>query len=175
VGGGKTRRARSAREAGAKVFVTGSTGLLGNNLVRQLLERGFDVVGLVRSEEKARRMFGETKAVFVKGDMLDVARFAPAIDGCVAVFHTAAYFRNLSATTRALDGSTFARLRLDEADRAACAGSSTSRAAPSLKPDGRPATGHPGPTPKPLLPGAGRGRRRSAPGSSGMEPRNPPG
>ena len=76
-----------------RVFVTGSTGLLGNNLVRLLLERGFDVVGLVRSEEKAKRMFGETKARFVKGDMRDVAGFAAAMDGCEAVFHTAAYFR----------------------------------------------------------------------------------
>ena len=76
-----------------KVFVTGSTGLLGNNLVRLLLDRGFDVVGLVRSEEKAMRMFGESKARFVKGDMRDVAGFAPAMDGCGAVFHTAAYFR----------------------------------------------------------------------------------
>ncbi len=76
-----------------KVLVTGSTGLLGNNLVRLLLDRGFDVVGLVRSEEKARRMFGKTKARFVKGDMLDVAGFASAMDGCEAVFHTAAYFR----------------------------------------------------------------------------------
>ncbi len=76
-----------------KIFVTGSTGLLGNNLVRLLLDRGFDVVGLVRSEEKAKRMFGETKAHFVKGDMRDVAGFAPAMEGCEAVFHTAAYFR----------------------------------------------------------------------------------
>ena len=76
-----------------RVFVTGSTGLLGNNLVRLLLDRGFDVVGLVRSEEKAKRMFGRTKAHFVKGDMRDVAGFAPAMDGCEAVFHTAAYFR----------------------------------------------------------------------------------
>lgn len=76
-----------------KVFVTGSTGLLGNNLVRLLMDRGFDVVGLVRSEEKAKRMFGETKAHFVKGDMRDVAGFAPAMEGCEALFHTAAYFR----------------------------------------------------------------------------------
>src|SRR5512134_1184503 len=76
-----------------KVFVTGSTGLLGNNLVRLLLDRGFDVAGLVRSPEKAKRMFGESKARFVKGDMLDVAGFASALDGCEALFHTAAYFR----------------------------------------------------------------------------------
>ena len=42
-----------------KVFVTGSTGLLGNNLVRALIARGHEVVGLVRSEEKGRRLLGD--------------------------------------------------------------------------------------------------------------------
>jgi len=76
-----------------KVFVTGSTGLLDNNLVRLLEQRGFDVVGLVRSEEKAKRSLGDLKATFVKGDLRDVAGFGAAMDGCAAVFHTAAYFR----------------------------------------------------------------------------------
>ena len=76
-----------------KVFVTGSTGLVGNNLARALEAKGFDVVGLVRSEEKGKRLLGDTNATLVKGDMLDVPGFADALDGCEAVFHTAAYFR----------------------------------------------------------------------------------
>ncbi len=76
-----------------KVFVTGSTGLVGNNLVRALEAQGFDVVGLVRSEEKGKRLLGDTNATLVKGDMLDVPGCADALDGCEAVFHTAAYFR----------------------------------------------------------------------------------
>src|ERR1700752_879292 len=76
-----------------KAFVTGSTGLLGNNLVRMLVERGDQVVGLVRSEEKGRRLLGDVDATLVRGDMRDVAGFAAALDGCEAVFHTAAYFR----------------------------------------------------------------------------------
>ena len=74
-----------------RVFVTGATGLLGNNLVRHLREQGHDVVGLVRSPEKARWLLGDTS--WVEGDMRDVAGFAAALDGCDAVFHTAAYFR----------------------------------------------------------------------------------
>jgi len=35
-----------------KAFVTGSTGLLGNNLVRLLVERGYDVKALARSRLK---------------------------------------------------------------------------------------------------------------------------
>jgi dihydroflavonol-4-reductase len=76
-----------------KAFVTGSTGLLGNNLVRLLLERGFEVAGLVRSEEKGKRLLGDTGTRLVKGDMRDVPGFADALEGCGAVFHTAAYFR----------------------------------------------------------------------------------
>jgi dihydroflavonol-4-reductase len=76
-----------------KVFVTGSTGLLGNNLVRRLELAGHGVVGLVRSEAKGRRLLGDTRAILVEGDMRAVQAFAPALDGCEAVFHTAAYFR----------------------------------------------------------------------------------
>src|SRR5262245_22362257 len=76
-----------------RAFVTGATGLLGNNLVRALLARGFEVRGLVRSLEKGRALLGDTSVRLVQGDMLDVAGFASAIDGCDYVFHTAAYFR----------------------------------------------------------------------------------
>src|SRR5690349_9143977 len=76
-----------------KAFVTGSTGLLGVNLVRLLRERGHEVRALVRSPEKARRLLGDTGAQVVAGDLEDVDAFAPALGGCDVVFHTAAYFR----------------------------------------------------------------------------------
>lgn len=41
----------------SQVFVTGSTGLLGNNLVRQLLHRGFAARALARSRAKAELQF----------------------------------------------------------------------------------------------------------------------
>jgi len=76
-----------------KVFVTGSTGLLGNNLVRQLLAAGHEVTGLTRRAEKFERMLGDTAATAVVGDMTDVQGFADAMAGADAVVHTAAYFR----------------------------------------------------------------------------------
>ena len=76
-----------------KAFVTGATGLLGNNLVRALHAAGHSVRALVRSPEKAARVLGDSGAEVVAGDMEDVAAFAPALDGCDVVFHTAAYFR----------------------------------------------------------------------------------
>ncbi|QOT80389.1 SDR family oxidoreductase [Cupriavidus basilensis] len=76
-------------------FVTGATGLLGNNLVRELQGRGVAVKALVRSEQKARQQFGDLAGVeFVVGDMADVKAFAPAMHGCDVVFHTAAFFRD---------------------------------------------------------------------------------
>lgn len=76
-----------------RAFVTGSTGLLGNNLVRILLAAGYDVLALARSKEKAQLQLGDTAARVVVGDMEDVAAFAAALDGVDVLFHTAAYFR----------------------------------------------------------------------------------
>jgi len=76
-----------------RAFVTGSTGLLGNNLVRTLLAAGYEVLALARSKEKAQRQLGDTAARVVVGDMEDVAGFASALDGVDVLFHTAAYFR----------------------------------------------------------------------------------
>jgi dihydroflavonol-4-reductase len=76
-----------------RTFVTGGTGLLGNNLVRELLARGHQVGVLVRSPEKASRTFGALPVEIVQGDMEDVAGFAAALEGVEVLFHTAAYFR----------------------------------------------------------------------------------
>ncbi|QZP32834.1 SDR family oxidoreductase [Pseudomonas sp. DR48] len=75
-------------------FVTGATGLLGNNLVRALLKRNIKVKALVRSVEKARKQFGNLPVEFIEGDMLNVDAFSHALQGCDALFHTAAYFRD---------------------------------------------------------------------------------
>ncbi len=76
-----------------RTFVTGSTGLLGNNLVRLLLRHGHEVQALARSRAKAERLLGDTGARIVVGDMNDVEAFAPELAGCEVLFHTAAYFR----------------------------------------------------------------------------------
>lgn len=75
-----------------QAFVTGSTGLLGNNLVRQLIAAGWAVTALARSREKAARVFDDMPVDIVEGDMTDVAGFADALAGHDVVFHCAAYF-----------------------------------------------------------------------------------
>lgn len=76
-------------------FVTGATGLLGNNLVRELICRGYAVKALVRSWAKGQQQFAGLAGVeLVLGDMADVPAFADKLQGCDVVFHTAAFFRD---------------------------------------------------------------------------------
>lgn len=77
-----------------KVFVTGSTGLLGNNLICLLNKEGYHVKALVRSKERAEKLLEHrTNVTFVEGDMLDVNGFAEQLEECDILFHAAAYFR----------------------------------------------------------------------------------
>jgi dihydroflavonol-4-reductase len=77
-----------------KAFVTGATGLLGNNLVRSLVNEGWEVKALVRSREKALKQLGGLQNVeFIEGDIAEVEGFADHLTGCDVLFHTAAYFR----------------------------------------------------------------------------------
>ncbi|MET0386188.1 MAG: NAD-dependent epimerase/dehydratase family protein [Polyangiales bacterium] len=132
---------------GDLVFVTGATGLLGSNLVRELVARGYRVRGLVRSAEKAQRVLGDLGAAFEPcvGDMQRVNDFAPALAGAVAVFHTAAYFREYyqpGSHDNALDAiniqGTLALMQA--ADRAAvpCFVHTSSSGTIGLKADGSP-------------------------------------
>jgi dihydroflavonol-4-reductase len=76
-----------------QAFVTGGTGLLGNNLVRELVDAGHDVTVLVRSPEKAERVLADLDVEIVVGDLTDVSGFETALEGTEVLFHAAAYFR----------------------------------------------------------------------------------
>jgi dihydroflavonol-4-reductase len=76
-----------------RAFVTGSTGLLGSNLVRQLRHEGHQVTVLARSRAKAEQVFAGLDVQIVTGDLSNVRAFAPALAGHDTLFHTAAYFR----------------------------------------------------------------------------------
>ena len=80
-----------------KAFVTGSTGFLGSNLVIALLERGYEVKALARNRQKAQKVLGNLKLEIVEGDLDNIAAFAPALQDCDVLFHTAAYFREYYA------------------------------------------------------------------------------
>jgi nucleoside-diphosphate-sugar epimerase len=75
-------------------FVTGATGLLGNNLVRALVAKGVTVRALVRSRHKAEKQFPSLSFELVEGDINQTETFADRLPGVDTVFHTAAYFRD---------------------------------------------------------------------------------
>ena len=71
-----------------RVLIAGATGVLGRRMVRQLAERGHEVVGLARDERGKRaveRLGGES---FV-GDIFDAGGLAAAVGRADAVVHAA--------------------------------------------------------------------------------------
>lgn len=82
-----------------KAFITGSTGLLGSNLTRLLLDEGYEVKALARSAQKARSILGShPKLKIISGDMEAVEGFANELSGCDVLFHVAAYFREYAGS-----------------------------------------------------------------------------
>jgi dihydroflavonol-4-reductase len=73
------------------IFLTGANGHIGSNIARELLRRGYRVVGYVRETSDLRGLHG-LDIELRKGDILDRDRVTWALDGCDAVIHTAANF-----------------------------------------------------------------------------------
>lgn len=74
-----------------KALVTGATGFIGGNLVRELLRQGYQVKALVRKESVLRNIEGlDVEVVF--GDLRDKASLDRALDGCDVLFHVAACY-----------------------------------------------------------------------------------
>jgi dihydroflavonol-4-reductase len=70
-----------------KTLVTGANGLLGANLVRELLSRGHIVRALVRKGSDLRSLKGLDIELFY-GDLLDEQKVQEAITGCDYVIHS---------------------------------------------------------------------------------------
>jgi nucleoside-diphosphate-sugar epimerase len=101
-----------------RAFVTGATGFVGSRLAKKLLDRGDEVVCLVRSPAKAADL-EKAGCTLVQGDLSDQATIRKAMDGADAVFHLAADYRvgvrtseypkmqdaNIGGTTRVLDAA----------------------------------------------------------------------
>ncbi len=74
-----------------KVFVTGGTGFIGGEVVRQLRDRGDEVVCLVRNPAKATAVV-ELGCETVAGDLGDIEAIRNGMEGCDAVIHAAAIY-----------------------------------------------------------------------------------
>jgi nucleoside-diphosphate-sugar epimerase len=83
-----------------KYFVTGATGFVGSELVRQLRGARHDVVALVRSPDRA----GELTRLGVtpqRGDLDDRAALRQGMTGADGVFHVAGWYKLGSSDHRA--------------------------------------------------------------------------
>jgi dihydroflavonol-4-reductase len=72
--------------------VTGGAGFVGSSVVRQVLDRGADVVALVEPGGDTSNLEGLDVEV-VEGDLRDASAVDSAVSGCTLVFHVAALYR----------------------------------------------------------------------------------
>ncbi|GAB4145050.1 MAG: NAD-dependent epimerase/dehydratase family protein [Candidatus Promineifilaceae bacterium] len=82
-----------------KAFVTGGSGFIGRYLVRGLVARGYEVVGLARSEQSAAILRADGAQV-AHGDILDVPSLRAGMIGCDVVFHVAGWYKTGAADWR---------------------------------------------------------------------------
>ncbi len=75
-----------------KVFLTGATGFVGSHLARLLVQRGAEVVCLVRPSSQLQNL-SDIPVHILKGDLLDPPSIHSAMKGCRTVYHCAADYR----------------------------------------------------------------------------------
>lgn len=71
-----------------RVLVTGGTGLLGNNILRQLAKADYDLVALIRGRPD-EEVFKGLECRFVIGDVVDQDVVTAAVSACDIVVHSA--------------------------------------------------------------------------------------
>jgi len=74
-----------------KALVTGATGFIGSNVVRALLERGYQVRALTREGSNLSNLAGLDVELAV-GDVRERASLERAMEGCDCLFHLAAAY-----------------------------------------------------------------------------------
>ena len=76
-----------------KVFLTGATGFIGQPLTKALLERGWDVIALVRKPDNAdARALTRMGAQCVRGDVTDRESMRIGMTGADVVIHNAGWY-----------------------------------------------------------------------------------
>src|SRR5205085_11054526 len=85
-------RAELTRSLPMDVLVTGGTGFIGANIVRELVAAGAGVRVLARPGGDRRALDG-LKVEIAEGDLTDAASLRRAVSGVQAVYHAAADYR----------------------------------------------------------------------------------
>jgi nucleoside-diphosphate-sugar epimerase len=80
------------KESGKSVFITGGTGFIGTYIIRNLVEKGYAVRAIRRSNKLPFYIPEKTwtNVQWVDGDILDVVSLSDAMYGADAVIHSAA-------------------------------------------------------------------------------------
>ena len=99
-------------------FVTGGSGFLGRNLIPALVQSGFSVQALARSDAAARAVV-LSGARAVRGDLDDPASLSAGIAGCEVVFHAAARVEQWGTKEQFMRANVGGTERVLEAARAA--------------------------------------------------------
>src|SRR5690242_13065569 len=73
-------------------FVTGATGFLGGEIVRQLRAAGHDVIALVRTPSKAGAL-RELGVTLAEGDIIEKESMRAPMTGVDGVYHAAAWYK----------------------------------------------------------------------------------
>lgn len=76
-----------------KIFVTGGTGFIGSNLIRELVKQNYRVRALTRKSSNLRFISGYDTEI-VKGDLRNLREVENAMRGCDIVIHVAALARD---------------------------------------------------------------------------------
>ena len=78
-----------------RVLVTGATGFLGSNLMRELHAHGYHVIPFVRNRARAEQMFADLtdRIEYRVGELTDLDSIDQALEGVDAVVHTAGHVR----------------------------------------------------------------------------------
>ena len=75
-----------------KIFISGATGYIGNNLAFRLAGEGHIIHALCRSANKRSLLIHENIIIF-EGDITDPVSIENAMAGCEQVYHLAAFAR----------------------------------------------------------------------------------
>ena len=75
-----------------KAYITGGTGFIGRHVVRKLIDRGYDVYALARSEQSASQLM-DLGAHVVYGNILDRESMREGMEGSDLVIHLAGWYK----------------------------------------------------------------------------------
>lgn len=77
----------------AKVFVTGATGFIGGNLVKELLKEGYKIKVLIRNKKMLDYHLWKDLVEIIYGDILEPETFKDKINDCEIIIHSAALIK----------------------------------------------------------------------------------